>query len=263
MLLNFSDYAGGVGSFLWYLICVIHMNNTIGSVASNIFHFLRIHVNSLVFAQKLHSYRRLHLGCGDIHLDGYLNVDSRPTKAVDMIGDCSDISFLPARQYSEIYSNAFFEHLYREERLPCLRSIYTRLSSNGVVVFTGIPDFSCVARAYLEKKQGITTKIFDINQAYRYTHGEPEGKKAWWLAQLHKSLFDTQTTKHLLKDAGFSRFCIFTYIYGKDKTRIAQGFMAWKNKEKTMDKQKLIEYLYSFPSNIQKGSIRIEFSTVS
>ena len=235
------------------------MDNTIQSIGSYVFHFLRVRMNGLFYTSRIRRYRRLHMGCGDIHLDGYLNIDSRPTKAADIIGNCADISFLPAHHFSEIYSNAFFEHLYKGEREKCLRSIYSGLSSNGTVVFTGIPDFSCVARAYLEKKQGITAKVFDIDQAYRHTHGAPEGKSAWWLAQLHKSLFDTQTTKQLLQVAGFSRFCIFTYIFGNDKTRITQGFVAWKNRKKKMEQSELMEYLYSFPSGIQKGSIHVEF----
>jgi len=92
------------------------------------------------------------------------------------------------------FSNAFFEHLYRPQRLPHLRRIRESLEADGVCCYIGVPYFRNIAKFYLEKAPGTLGPVFDLYNVYRYTHGDPEHQPAWWLGQLHKSLFRRRGT---------------------------------------------------------------------
>ena len=81
---------------------------------------------------------RVHLGCGDDRLPGFVNIDARPTDAVDVAMDLS-LPPLADGSVSLAFSNAFFEHLYRSGREPHLRRIREALAPDGVCCYMGIP----------------------------------------------------------------------------------------------------------------------------
>src|SRR5262245_28258509 len=176
--------------------------------------------------------RRLvvHLGCGDERLDGFVNIDFRPTAATDVLMNLAAPSF--ARGSVQLaFSNAFFEHLYRDARTPHLRRIHDALQADGVCCYIGIPYFPNVARCYLERAPGTLGDRFDLYNVYRYTHGDPEHVQGWWLGQLHKSLFDEEEIATLLTAAGFPSFVIFCYGYPGDafEHAVTLGFYATKS----------------------------------
>jgi predicted SAM-dependent methyltransferase len=165
---------------------------------------------------------RVHLGCGDDRLDGFLNVDTRFTTATDVVADLNEPECFPPKSVAVCYSNAFFEHLYRPSRLPHLRAVFEMLGHDGVCCYVGIPYFKNVAKLYLEGR-------FDLYNVYRYTHGDPESVGSWWTEQLHKSLFDEADLTRLLTDAGFSSRVVFSYCYpGEEGRPVNMGFYARK-----------------------------------
>ena len=170
---------------------------------------------------------RLHLGCGDDRLPGFVNIDSRPTAAVDIAMDLSRPR-LADGSVTLAFSNAFFEHLYRSARVPHLQSIRRALAPDGVCCYIGIPYFPNIARFYLERGPGTAGPVFDLYNVYRYTHGAPEGQESWWLGQLHKSLFDASEVATLLSASGFAQYAIFCYAYPGDTNEVpvTMGFYA-------------------------------------
>lgn len=214
-------------------------------------------INKYLLKQGLlKKYSALHLGCGDIRLDNCINVDYRATPATDITHDCSNLDVFPENSFSAVYSNAFFEHLYLNQRTTCLKSIHRVLKDYGFVIFTGIPDFENVAYAYLNKEKITDTKLFDLEMAYRYTHGKPELYPSWWLEQLHKSLFDTEKVKHLLTESNFKHFIIFKCGYINEKLILSLGFVGFKQKPK----QKItVSWL---KKKLQKYSKTIDFNTI-
>jgi predicted SAM-dependent methyltransferase len=168
---------------------------------------------------------RVHLGCGDDRLPDYVNIDYRPTPATDVTMDLNMPRLAPS-SVALAFSNAFFEHLYRPQRLPHLRRIRESLEPGGVCCYIGIPYFRNVARFYLERAPGTLGPVFDLYNVYRYTHGDPEHQQAWWLGQLHKSLFDDDEVTALLREAGFQSFVMFCYGYPGDdhELPVTMGF---------------------------------------
>jgi predicted SAM-dependent methyltransferase len=170
---------------------------------------------------------RVHLGCGDDRLDGFINLDCRMARAADVIMDLNEPRFA-SHSLALAFSNAFFEHLYRNSRLGHLRRIYDALESSGVCCYIGLPFFRNIARYYLERGPGTAGPGFDLYNVYRYTHGDPEHAGSWWLAQLHKSLFDEEELSSLLEESGFRSFALFCYAYPGDvnEVPVAMGFYA-------------------------------------
>jgi predicted SAM-dependent methyltransferase len=203
---------------------------------------------------------RVHLGCNTVKVDGFVNVDVRPTTATDVIHDCSDLAFAPDSSVNVVYSNAFFEHVYVSARLKLLRDIWRALRPDGYILFTGLPDFEGIARAYLERrKPGHVSPVFDLYEVYRYTHGDPEGAPDWWLAQLHKGLFDTETLKDLLKQARFAAGTIFGYCWGAEPHAVTLGCVAYKSKPPEAPTLASIETLTApLPSNINARTLSLK-----
>src|SRR5271163_3083468 len=112
---------------------------------------------------------RVHLGCGDDRQPGFINLDYRLTSATDVAMDLNVPRFT-AGSVSLAFSNAFFEHLYRDSRLLHLRRIRRSLQTGGVCCYIGIPYFKNIARFYLEGCPGTAGPVFDLYNVYRYTH---------------------------------------------------------------------------------------------
>jgi len=175
---------------------------------------------------------RLHLGCGDDHLPGYLNCDYRLTNAADVIMDCNSLRKFKNISVTEVFSHAFFEHLYKAQQLPFLIDCHRVLKENGYIFFLGIPDFEVIAQEYLDNADFKGEKGgFNLYQVYRYSHGDPEIAQDYWLEQLHKSLFDKKYLKDLLLTAGFSKIVLFNYCYPGEKIPLNLGFIGYKNAE--------------------------------
>ena len=162
---------------------------------------------------------RLHFGCGGDRLPDFVNVDSRATPATDLTMDLN-LPRLRAGSVALAFSNAFFEHLYRDKRLPHLQRVLESLQPDGVCCYMGLPYFRNIANFYLEGGPGTLGPRFDLYNVYRYTHGDPEHQPGWWLAQLHKSLFDGDELGGLLREAGFPSFVLFCYGYPGDEAEI-------------------------------------------
>ena len=170
---------------------------------------------------------RYHLGCGEQRLDGCMNVDLQSTAATDLMTDLTAPSF--AERADAVFSNAFFEHLRRSARVPHLASVLRGLAPEGFACYLGLPDFRRVAELYLAGGPGIVGPHFDLFNAYRYTHGDPEMFPAsGWEAQLHKSLFDVPEVGRLLRDAGYASYVVFRYAFPgePEAADLSLGFFA-------------------------------------
>ncbi len=225
-----------------------------------------VHVPSYVYRAALNLIKKqrfrkaqnlaLHLGCGEDRIAGFVNVDGRYTKAVDLTLDLTEL-----RDFTEnvniLFSNAFFEHLSRSDHARHLQSAYRALTENGFVCYIGIPNFAIIADAYLKKAPGTAGPVFDLYNVYRYTHGDPEGQP-WYFEQLHKYLFDHEELKRLLEEAGFKTFAIFEYAYPSDVNPVPVnlGFYAPK---KQQDIRKLKNECLSF---LKKHQERVLLETV-
>lgn len=144
---------------------------------------------------------RLHLGCGSVHLDGWVNVDLQPAAAVDLVSDVTKLDAVADASVEEIRMEAVYEHLFRHQRLAALREWHRVLVPGGRLHILWIPDFDAVIDQYLKKAPGLVGPVFDLEHVYRFTHGDPVP----WNApeQLHKDVFTRESVAREMADAGF------------------------------------------------------------
>lgn len=151
---------------------------------------------------KNKSNLKLHLGCGPIYLDDYVNIDYyNPT--ADLKLDITDLSYFNDSSVDEIFMNAVFEHIYNYEQIPALKEWLRILKPNGKLIIDSIPDFDTVIQAYIksERANSPDKEIFDLEEVIRYTHGAYTRDNK--LGQIHKDIFTINKVKELLTTAGF------------------------------------------------------------
>ena len=74
--------------------------------------------------------RRMNLGCGWDHRDGYLNVDFQDFHHPDLVADVRNLDMLPAAWFEEIIAQDVLEHLERTEADAALAE-WARLLAPG------------------------------------------------------------------------------------------------------------------------------------
>ena len=78
--------------------------------------------------------QKLHIGCGDVALPGWVNIDLAPYPAVDRVHDVTKP--LPFESCSFIFAEHFIEHLSLHDGLRFLQHCRKALADNGVLRLT-------------------------------------------------------------------------------------------------------------------------------
>lgn len=94
---------------------------------------------------------KLHLGCGNNPLKGFINVDIRDLPGVDFIDDVSKLTYFTNETADLIYTAHVLEHIGRREYLDVLKRWFDILKPNGVLRIS-VPDFEAVVEHYNEHK---------------------------------------------------------------------------------------------------------------
>ena len=169
---------------------------------------------------------KLHLGCGSIRMEGYVNIDIVPTQATDLVQNVVDLPMVRENSVEEIFLHSVFEHLYAYQQEQALREWHRVLKAGGRLVIKWIPDFDLVAGAYVKRSPGATRPLFDLWEAYRYTHGDPKPDNS--PGQLHKDLFTTEKVRQLLLGTGFEIVTIEHAKFGDEPFPVAFNVEAIK-----------------------------------
>ncbi len=130
---------------------------------------------------------RLHLGCGEQHLEGYLNIDYSPDNhtvmniRADAHADILQLEF-PPESVDEIRLHHVFEHFNRVTALALLLKWHTWLKVGGQLRIE-TPDIAGSARALTSRKSSWKTKMAAVRHlagdqtdawAYHLDHWFPE-----------------------------------------------------------------------------------------
>lgn len=145
--------------------------------------------------QLLSQTDRLHLGCGPVKLDGFINIDAVFTPAVDLRCKLHKLyDYFPPDSVSEIYICHTMEHLPARLLPLYLKQFYTILSKGGVLRIS-VPDIEkCMAAA---KKQEWTDDQIELLQGV--IGGGQDHKYNY-----HKSFFWPEYLARKLAAAGFN-----------------------------------------------------------
>ena len=141
---------------------------------------------------------KLHLGCGNKKINGFVNIDIQPTSAVDIVSDIVNLPYKP-NTIELIYACNVLEHFGRNNNLDFFRQTswinvieywYSLLKPGGSL-YISVPNFEAICLEYLQNK-----KISDIIGVTLCGQKNNE--------DLHGMIFDFNTISTKLKEIGFS-----------------------------------------------------------
>lgn len=143
---------------------------------------------------------RLHLGCGQNHFEGYINIDYPPSEhtvqtkaAADFFADITTLSF-PSSSVNEIRSHHVFEHFDRSTALALLCKWHEWLAPDGLLIIE-TPDIEASVQLLSSKEVSYKEK----QGVLRHLFGSHEAKWA-----VHMDGWDGKKFKHVLESLGFT-----------------------------------------------------------
>lgn len=83
----------------------------------------------------------IHLGCGDIDIPGFINVDACPAPHVHYVRDVCDLSVFPDNYADLVYACHLLEHI-KPEKLTKVLWEWKRILKAGGVLRISVPDFN-------------------------------------------------------------------------------------------------------------------------
>jgi len=90
---------------------------------------------------------KLHLGCGNKHIDGFINIDARKLPKVDIVDDVKNLSKFSENSVDLIYACHILEHITRIEYTNVLTRWFKILKEGGVLRIA-VPDIEKVFKHY-------------------------------------------------------------------------------------------------------------------
>ena len=168
--------------------------------------------------QKL-DMKKLHLGCGHIHAEGWCNVDVLSTGATDLVMDISTLPGLADDTVEMIYSCHVLEH-FSEAEVPEILSRWFEVLRPGGEIRISVPDLDAITRIYQKNIEH-----------FRVAGNQP------WIALIyggqkdaydfHKTGFNYCWLKYLLEQAGFTDVSLYEhlphFIHGQVDNSIADA----------------------------------------
>ena len=170
---------------------------------------------------------KLHLCCGGKKYNDYINVDIVPLEGADVTMDIpQDLFLVPSDIASEILIENGFEHFYRYQQDDFLKECLRILKDGGRLVIKGIPDFDLITEAYMNKKKGNISAVFDLYEVYRITPGDPTPENS--PHQLHKDIFTKNTFRELLTRHGLKIENMSDKVFSGENTAVGFDVIAVK-----------------------------------
>jgi predicted SAM-dependent methyltransferase len=158
--------------------------------------------------------RRLHCGCGEVLLEGWINADLqrsplqlRQGRRPDLFANLArDLPF-PKGSLDHIYSNNFLEHLTREEAVSHLQASLRVLVPGGRIRIV-VPDIAPYAHAYSAGDSDFFSRLRATSNHWpRWTepadylativHGSKE--RGW----VHRWAWDSDSLAAVIGEVGF------------------------------------------------------------
>lgn len=140
---------------------------------------------------------RLHWGCGQRRLDGWVNIDGWRTDATDYVHDLRVKLPFFDQSVELIFSEHVLEHVEFDVAEKVLTDFFRIMKPGGRVRLI-VPDLEKCCRAYLNIDKTWFTKI----DAERLTAGD--GLNQIFYSHFHRYIYDYETLALVLRRAGFS-----------------------------------------------------------
>jgi predicted SAM-dependent methyltransferase len=133
---------------------------------------------------------KLHLGCGNKYIPGFVHVDLEDHPHVDFRLPVNHLLFAPDNSVELIYASHVLEHFGRHE-LDQVLGEWFRVLREGGLLRLAVPDFAAVTRRYQETGE-LEELIGLVSGGQRNEY------------DFHKMVFDEKSLANRLLHTGFS-----------------------------------------------------------
>ncbi|MDY6934502.1 MAG: hypothetical protein SVZ03_09815 [Spirochaetota bacterium] len=143
---------------------------------------------------------KLHLGCGSVKLDGFINIDIENWAGkCDLIMDCVKLKKIKSKSVDYIFTHALLEHIPPYKTSDTLIA-WNRVLKIGGIILIEVPDLERIFEDWLVK--GILSEKEAINNIF----GGNKKEKDKYSAQDHLTGFTYTRLCNFLKECGFNNF---------------------------------------------------------
>ncbi len=143
---------------------------------------------------------KLHLGCGQRYIDGYIHIDVNNFDHIDYNIPIDNLSIFENDSADIIYASHVLEYFDREEVLKVLQE-WKRVLKKGGILRVAVPDFNGLLEVY--KK----TKDLDKILGPLYGKWNIDNDKFIY----HKTVYDFNSLSEVLKKVGFKSISLWDW----------------------------------------------------
>jgi len=133
---------------------------------------------------------KVHIGCGNVILPNWINLDIQSGPGVDLVGDARELVHIKNNSCDIIYACHVLEHFSRNEIENVLK-LWNKKLRRGGILRLAVPNFGNIVKCYLEGE--------DLERMLGLLIG---GHKDSF--DKHGMIFDEKLLKNMLKGAGFT-----------------------------------------------------------
>lgn len=143
---------------------------------------------------------QLHLGCGSVHLDGYINIDVEDWGgACDLVSDASSLSLFPNESADRIFCHALLEHIPPWDTQKSLLEWHRVLKPHGTIQIE-VPDLERIFTDWL------IDKTLSEQEAINNIFGGNKSPSKKYSRQDHLTGFTYNRLTKMMEECGFSCF---------------------------------------------------------
>jgi predicted SAM-dependent methyltransferase len=134
---------------------------------------------------------KLHIGAGDINVQGWVNIDGRKFEHTHLVTEGFDLAEFSDNSIEEIYLCHVLEHFSFVEGVNLLKHFKHKMMTGGVLRVS-VPDFDSLVIAYNANDNNIESIKYALmgGQDYIYNY--------------HKAVFNRKSLASMLVESGFS-----------------------------------------------------------
>ena len=165
---------------------------------------------------------KLHLGCGSVKLDGFINIDIRYLPTVDRVDNVRFLRSFQDNTIDLIYASHVLEHFSRWDYKSVLTRWHTLLNRGGILRLA-VPDFEAICKYYKKTKnlRAISGMLYggqDVEENY------------------HNWIWDFETLKADLEEIGFNNIQRYNWRSTEHGTidDYSQSYLPHMNKQNGM-----------------------------
>ena len=162
---------------------------------------------------------KLHVGCGERYLPGFIHVDIRKLPHVNVVTSADKLDMFKDNSIKLIYACHILDHFGRNEVEGVLQEWYRVLKQGGILRLA-VSDFEVVAKIYCE------TKDLKLILGILFGRQDYEGNK-------HGTAFDYVNLSEILEKVGFGNIHKYDWkeTIHKNYDDLSQAYIPHMDKE--------------------------------